>query len=415
MICGAALQVYSESTAESSPRWSWVRRARLSRWALIALLWIMVSTGQASAASTGSRPLVDAPPQLLGQAASPCVLYSCAGNPRPHLNWINTVGQLPVDYCSVFNCMPLDLIPDHGFDDNLFPFDPDWAFFAETGHAPDANMLCHQFEGNAPYLGSPPCSSQHVTTDGPGTGTLASRACPLGRAAINPPSLFPVPSFHGHVNWEPATYEGLLTWGEHSAQGTDDDYSLELQTPNGSGATTGNGGGQVRLEFDSDETIDNFDGNPWWNQFHQAVRATDFAQTFQLPGNFAGQLINGHLAVVTGLVGLDTAHTPATESHPVFIMAIQTNRKAALTGGVDRWAFFVRNWGNEGFCASHQHVIPVGPLTLRIPWLTRTLGLGAEARTESASQVTVTGQNIRDLLSDVLDGGGAGVERRVGW
>ena len=54
----------------------------------------------------------------------------------------------------------MDFVPDHGFDDNLFPFDPDWAnsIAPINGGVPDANQLCGEFDLNLAslsYLGLP--------------------------------------------------------------------------------------------------------------------------------------------------------------------------------------------------------------------------------------------------------------------
>jgi hypothetical protein len=86
--------------------------------ALLLFAWTPF-TGTAAA-----RPLVMVAPSLASQVAQPCVLYACASDPTPHTNWENTLSTLPADYCSLYECSPMDLIPDNGFDDNLFPLNP---------------------------------------------------------------------------------------------------------------------------------------------------------------------------------------------------------------------------------------------------------------------------------------------------
>jgi hypothetical protein len=326
--------------------------------------------------AASARQLVAAPAPLVGEASKPCVLYSCAANPQLHINWENSLGSLPTNYCTLYACKPMDLVPDHGFDDNLLPLNPDWAYFVENGRAPDANQLCGQFEGALS------CTSQPVEYDAPGVDTVAYFVCPAGRGSY-------FSSFHGHVNWEPATYEGTLSWESHSSWYEDDDYSIDLKTPNGAGATAARLEG-IHLEFDSDETIDHFDSSPWWRQFHEKVDDSD--------ADAAGA-INGHLAVVTGLIGLDTAHSVSTESHPVYAMAIQTDRKSALAGGTDKWAIFARNWGNEGYCSQHNHTLPPGPLTVRIPWLKGATGLHYTLPGSSATQVGLTGYELHSNIN----------------
>jgi hypothetical protein len=368
------------------------------------------------------RPLISAPAPLVSEASEPCVLYTCAAHPQLHINWENTLGTLPDSYCRQYKCSPMDLIPDHGFDDNLFPFDPDWAYTNEcratpsscpAGSIPDANKLCNEFhapgestfKGNpippgeasaSGYLGSPPCTRQSLTLDGPGSvgglgffgGLIPSSAvfaCPEGRE--------PAASFHGHVNWEPATYEGTLEWEAHSKPGTDDDYSLNLLTDGGAGATQSDPTG-LHIEFDSDETIDHFDSNQWWKEFHSLVDIQD-ATGHDDPG----LAINGHRAVVTGLAGLDTAHDPALELHPVYALAIQTDRRAAVAGGTDKWAVFARSWGNEGYCSHKTHPLPPGPLTIRIPWQNGATGLLAGVEANPALGVQITKYDLNTDIS----------------
>lgn len=360
--------------------------------------------------TAAARPLVMAPPTLASQVAQPCVLYACPSNPAPHTNWENTLGTLPADYCSLYTCSPMDLISDNGFDDNLFPLNPDWAYFAQTGHPPDADQLCQGFTGSLP------CTTDPVTYDNAGVDTLAYAFCPFGRSPY-------FGSFHGHINWEPATYQGNLVWEGKADEFTDDDYSFDLLTVGGHGVTAGNSPGAIHIEFDSDETVDHFDSSPWWAHFHHIVDngygagAPNGSQPGGNPPHHqfavrSGALrahqagvedyINGDFAVVTGLIGLDTAHTPAAESHPVYAVAIQNDRQQALAGGTDRWAIFARNFGNEGFCSQHDHPLSAGPITIRIPWQSRPsrlAGLGPRP----ATGVTIT--NANDLWSNMTPSG----------
>jgi hypothetical protein len=326
------------------------------------------------------RPAVLAPPTLLTQAGQPCVIYRCPRNPSPHTAWENSLGLLQTDWCANYGCnKPMDLVPANGFDDNMFPFNPDWAYFLRTGRPPDALKLCGHFVATNGSLG---CTSDPVNYDEAGLYTVANTICSYG------PDLDtrPPPNFIGHVNWEPATYEGTLQWEEKSPPGTDDEYSLQLFPFNLDGATAGNNGGDsLHVEFDSDETIDHFDSSFWWKEFHSIVDNFD-------PHEF----IDGALAEVTGLVGIDTVHTPAAELHPVWAMAIED--KAAgnqvRSTGNDLWAFFARNWGNEGYCSQHDHTIPVSKVTVRIPWLYEKRGIGLAAQPRPATAVKIAASFI---------------------
>jgi len=66
---------------------------------------------------------------------------------------------------------------------------------------------------------------------------------------------------------------------------------------------------------------------------------------------------------VTGLAGLSAEHDAVSQLHPVYAMALHVSS----SGGDDRWAFFARNWGNEGFCSRNQHYWDVSPVSVFIP------------------------------------------------
>jgi hypothetical protein len=99
-------------------------------------------------------------------------------------------------------------------------------------------------------------------------------------------------------------------------------------------------------EFDSDETIDHFQ-TAWWQLFHSAV-----------DGGNAGakDMLSGKEAIAIGLAGLDCAgHEPGqnncdVELHPIYALAIHVTNDPQH----DRWAFFIRNRGDEGYCASNE-------------------------------------------------------------
>jgi hypothetical protein len=306
----------------------------------------------------GVRPVINVPGPLLNAAVQPCALIVCAGNLGPHTNLMNAVGgNNRGDYCKMYQCSPMDLIPTSGFDYNLFPYNPDWAWFDNTGTLPDAISLCNEFKGHPFTPGSPPCTGQNTTVDSPDFGSFTSVICNQGRS--------PYGAFHGHVNYEPATYEGTLTWFEKSSVGADDEYSLDLTTPNLAGVTSGNNYQKtIHIEFDSDETVDHFDDNAWWKWFHDSV------------DNGQGYFVTGALAEVTGLVGLDTVHGASAELHPVYAIAIETNpyttnvepKDPRAPNFVDRWAVFARNWGNEGYCSTDDHSLPNRSMWVRIPW-----------------------------------------------
>jgi hypothetical protein len=61
-------------------------------------------------------------------------------------------------------------------------------------------------------------------------------------------------------------------------------------------------------------------------------------------------------AIVMGLYGVDCAHDCGAELHPVYALAIHVNNNLLD----DTWAIFVRNWGDEGYCGSHEEEIDTG-------------------------------------------------------
>ena len=258
---------------------------------------------------------------------------------------------------------PLDLVADRGFDRNGIPLNPRWGYQASP-QISDPRRLC---PGGLlsirptvrPLVLNPWCTSQSPSWDGPDG---FSHALCLTYAA----------PFEGHSNWSPATYTGTLSNFVKSDPGADDDYSMDLSTPDLRGAFQADGG-SVHLEFDSDETIDHFH-NAWWSDFHQAAdRSNDDAEA----------VIGGRQAIVTGLMGIDWAHSPGAELHPVWALAIQNT-----TG----WSFFVRNWGNEGYCSSHQQLTDFPAYAFLLPW---EYGFGPRGQRIAATDVSILPSDIR--------------------
>ncbi|HEY2409412.1 MAG TPA: hypothetical protein VGI10_25575, partial [Polyangiaceae bacterium] len=197
----------------------------------------------------------------------------------------------------------------------------------------------------------------------------------------------------GHRNWMEVTYTGPVGWDEHStvlgstALG-DDDYNITMITPDpNAGGTVGDDGNvivsgglsgrpeNIKLEFDSDETIDEFgqdDANLnetgwWWKKFQAAVDTSKEA---------AAAFINNHQAIVVGLMGVDEAHKGGTggeEVHPVHAFAVRSSpifigdNDGDPTLLQDHWSFFVRNWGDEGYCSSEDHYLDLTNIVLAFP------------------------------------------------
>jgi hypothetical protein len=242
-------------------------------------------------------------------------------------------------------------------DDNGTPMSPKWQWQASHPGVPDTANFCNGKPWNQVGIGQR-CTTQLVTPND-------SVVC------------IAVGDQPGHENWRVATYQGSLCWENHSLPVNDDDYSFNLNEfavpvravpstpllPILNGLTTRNNG-RLTCEFNSSETIDHFK-SPWWMKFHDAVDKGDgpFGDGYRQ----AKALFDGNFAIVTGLIGLDTAHPPATESHPVYAMAIQSH----LDRSEDVWVFFVRNYGDEGYCGKLYSPLVTWPnnqFTFRLPW-----------------------------------------------
>jgi hypothetical protein len=244
------------------------------------------------------------------------------------------------------------------FDDNGIPLNPDWQSNVSSKQFPNPATCRWPWQGGS----APNCTTGITNTDFDST---------YGFTVVNPLSMLRCAScslcqsfssnygYGGHANWMPATHTGTVFWEEKSAPGKDDEYSLNLDTPNAAGATAGRSEG-IHVEFDTDETVDvltDLLNIPWWQQFRSAVDGSD---------NQAHSFLDNKTIIVTGLMGLDFAHSPGPESHPAWALAVHANEDFSD----DTWAFFVRNWGNEGYCSEDQHYISYldNQYTFRLPW-----------------------------------------------
>ncbi len=163
----------------------------------------------------------------------------------------------------------------------------------------------------------------------------------------------------GHLNWFPVEYEGTVTWNGASGDyvGFDDDDSFTLHRKDQALEAARPGHEGLHIEFSRTETVDHWgDTNTWWEDFDKKVggrAANDDA---------ARGLIDGNEAVVIGMLGIDFWHDPHSELHPVYAMFVRLPESPEQ----DHWAFFVRNWGDEGNCGPSQEELPLPQNALRI-------------------------------------------------
>jgi hypothetical protein len=245
---------------------------------------------------------------------------------------------------------PFDLVSDD-YDDNLIPLNPSWGYAkTHNGQAP-APEGCPSLPGDGiPYAPDrPPCTSSTTLTsldDSTIWSNLGAGRLPAGCGP--------------HGNWGPATYTGYIEFESHADPVEDDDYSWYLYPPNGNGLTAGRD--NLEPEFNSHETIEFF-SSLWWTNFRDAVNRSD------LDGKQMLIESNGQrkFAIITGLMGLDFEHGIHSELHPIFAMAIRVKDDDPSD---EHWAMFVRRFGDEGFCSSHQHYLdylPSNQFTVRLP------------------------------------------------
>lgn len=204
----------------------------------------------------------------------------------------------------------------------------------------------------------PPCTVQatHMNSD-PNPFCLAG-------AGGRPP---------GHANWtQPVTYEGRIWWQDQNQWANDHDISLGLHFSNF-------GDYDRVIEFSPEETIYQFKTG-FWDFFHK-----------EIDKGSAQNLINGHWAMVIGVLGIDIEHgyNVPVELHPAFGIGLHVNQdpgipvragELASDPNDDVWAFFARNWGSEGFCGPATETVNLKQLQFRIPWRFRASAVTVKSR-----------------------------------
>jgi hypothetical protein len=271
---------------------------------------------------------------------------------------------------------PWDLVPSKdGLDPNGFLRNPNWAWpRGPGGELRDVCDNCSCRLGtwgfDAPdqvqdWLGSATCThgpihenSNNLCSGGPAQ-TFGHNASGVGY----------------HMNWEPVEYEGPLQWEDHSEwlfPGTsgDNEYTFNILRPDLALVAKRREGKGVHLEFNSTETVDEWDNSgTWWEHFHKDV-------VDQLDNGAIGNALGTPFAVVLGMLGLDVAHTDHhAELHPVYAMFIRDRPAGLLSNPLTsdlpasevRWAFFVKNWGSEGACGHDDEQLGIEHIDVQLP------------------------------------------------
>lgn len=205
------------------------------------------------------------------------------------------------------------------FDPNVFPLNPKWGKQIEQNTLPNPAQSC-------------PIESD---SDNPDDWTKSSQ---FPNCMTDPPTFNGALFCGPHVNLVPVAYEGTVKWDDHSSSLLDDDYTLNVFRDDQALYSTA--ASDVHIEFDSDETVDNWDDtHTWWDNFHH--NAVDDSKAA------ASAMIDGSFVKVIGLLNLDALHRGKTELHPVYSMFVKVKGADSTQSS---WAFFVRNWGDQGFC-----------------------------------------------------------------
>jgi hypothetical protein len=154
-----------------------------------------------------------------------------------------------------------------------------------------------------------------------------------------------------HVGFRPVTYTGILKWQGKSTEGTDDDYEIDIYRDDQAMYVAG--GDHIEIEFDSDETVDEFsEANvAWWRGFRDLVNNGD-----------APNVIDNHEGIIIAPADLDGSHHYSVELHPAWLFMVHVRADS----GSDQWAFFVRNWGNKGYCSDDDHHLELQDISVLI-------------------------------------------------
>jgi hypothetical protein len=297
-------------------------------------------------------------------------------------------------------------------DPNGLPLNPQWSWQRMPGNAgkmPDTS-ICHQFTADETKAGIP-IPGTHVPSfaDCTDQADLTSVDLPIEINAqiCNWGGLHDVfdATFAGHVNWFPVTMEGHAYWGDH---GTDDDYTFGYISDS-SGLTNPlsiNGRPGLHVEFDSDETMDNFQSQEW-GSLKSAVNQGDNGKAL------AEQLFDGH-TILTGMFGLDGEHDFKAELHPLYALATLRDNYENDPGD-EVWLMFVRNLGDEGFCSSRLWDAGFTDYTFRLPWHAGMTSVQVNwSKTQFKGTDGTSGPTVSALPPSGTDPGGVFVSFHLG-
>jgi hypothetical protein len=213
--------------------------------------------------------------------------------------------------------------------------------------------------------------------------------------------LFPSPELYGHANLYVVALEGPVRFVEQAHP--DLDYNFALLARGGPLPFTaqnpklGDGRQFIELELFAPESVDRFH-SPWWRGLRSAVE--DGQGQGDERWRAAREYVGEADAYAVGLFGLDCQHGCAAELHPVYAAALRT-RPAG--DGLDRWTFFARNSGGEGFCSDGRQ-IDLGLQYLALVLAPPTAGAALEGMVRSEAWRHPANASVHWMLKPLREG-----------
>jgi hypothetical protein len=207
---------------------------------------------------------------------------------------------------------PFDLIDDLGRDTNNFPRNPRW-----HGGRPDSAAECNSFPARWFKKADPDlkCTNDPVYVDQRDGSIICGRNKKI----------------EGHVNWGPATFDGCIRRYKSHMDG---DVTWDLETRDCRIITEQTKRSTLHCEAESARTVERFDTS-WWEGFRKEPHQTV-----------------DRYAVISGLLNLDNVHQAYSELHPIYAFAVMEKEQCENGRCTETWAFFVRNWGDQGYCST---------------------------------------------------------------
>jgi hypothetical protein len=239
----------------------------------------------------------------------------------------------------------LDILPVHGFLDNL-PVNPIWG-----GQALRCGLVGQLVGGIRSWKG---CKADPVPA-------CKGNAQSASTQTVIRDNSFWCATRDARIDFarDPVVYYASMDFEDH---GFDDDYAHNLHSDAGELQTDGD---RVHFEHDSDETIDpitskSLGANQWWIDFRNEVDNDQATARTWFRNHGGGEEPFG---VVVGMPGIDCWHGRTVEIHPAYALAVRIRENP------ERWVFFYRNFGNNGFCGDTTYGFPGrgGRYTLLLP------------------------------------------------